>query len=484
MEERRFHPLDYLSVLQRRKWWFIVPMALSVVVGLALVLFLPRQYKSQAEIGIADPTLSPELLRGVQSFDAQERQRAVSQQLLSATVLERVVREEKIRPDQPVEDTAAALRARVEDNIVVPKPIGRTGDMREGIESFRLGYVDTSPERAQRIANRLAMVFVEENSKTKTQRAENTSEVLGQQLRNSQENLSKLQEQLRVRKQANMGRLPDQMNANISMVNGLRQQHDSLSLQLRAEQDRLSMLEGQLDSIRQGGSGVYMSSTGTQAIQGAQSRINELHRQLTQYRAAGYTDQHPDIVQTLEELKVAQREMTTARQQTPAGANDVLAADPGYRQKVQERDAAKLHIAQLQRQIAQALSQIGSYQARVESAPLVEQELSSLVQDYELERTRYMDLSAQHQKALLAEDLARKQGGERFVVLNPASLPSTPDSPDLLKLMLLSLAMGFMLGTVAVVGREFLDRSVHDARVLQNEFDVPVLGEIPRIHAV
>jgi polysaccharide chain length determinant protein (PEP-CTERM system associated) len=484
MEERRFHPLDYLSVLQRRKWWFIVPMSLSVVVGLALVLFLPRQYKSQAEIGIADPTLSPELLRGVQSFDAQERQRAVSQQLLSATVLERVVREEKIRPDQPVEDTAAALRARVEDNIVVPKPIGRTGDMREGIESFRLGYVDTSPERAQRIANRLAMVFVEENSKTKTQRAENTSEVLGQQLRNSQENLSKLQEQLRVRKQANMGRLPDQMNANISMVNGLRQQHDSLSLQLRAEQDRLSMLEGQLDSIRQGGSGVYMSSTGTQAIQGAQSRINELHRQLTQYRAAGYTDQHPDIVQTLEELKVAQREMTTARQQTPAGANDVLAADPGYRQKVQERDAAKLHIAQLQRQIAQALSQIGSYQARVESAPLVEQELSSLVQDYELERTRYMDLSAQHQKALLAEDLARKQGGERFVVLNPASLPSTPDSPDLLKLMLLSLAMGFMLGTVAVVGREFMDRSVHDARVLQNEFDVPVLGEIPRIHAV
>jgi polysaccharide chain length determinant protein (PEP-CTERM system associated) len=484
MEERRFHPLDYLSVLQRRKWWFIVPMALSVVVGLALVLFLPRQYKSQAEIGIADPTLSPELLRGVQSFDAQERQRAVSQQLLSATVLERVVREEKISPDQPVEETAGAMRARVEDNIVVPKPIGRTGDGREGIESFRLGYVDTSPERAQRIANRLAMVFVEENSKTKTQRAENTSEVLAQQLRNSQENLSRLQEQLRIRKQANMGRLPDQMNANISMVNGLRQQHDSLSLQLRAEQDRLSMIEGQIESMKQGSGGVTMTSTGAAAIQAAQNRINELQRQLTQYRAAGYTDQHPDIVQTKEELTVAQREMTSARQQPSAGNADVLSADPGYRQKVQEREAAKLHIAQLQRQIAQALSQIGSYQARVESAPLVEQELSSLVQDYELERTRYTDLSAQHQKAMLAEDLARKQGGERFVVLNPASLPTTPDSPDLLKLMLLSLGMGFMLGTVAVVGREFMDRSVHDARVLQNEFDVPVLGEIPRIHAV
>lgn len=482
MEERRFHPLDYLSVVQRRKWWFIVPMALSVVIGIALVLFLPRQYKSQAEIGIADPTLSPELLKGVQSFDAQERQRAVSQQLLSATVLERVVREEKIRPDRPVEETAAALRARVEENIVVPKPIGRGGD--EGIQSFRLGYVDSSPERAQRIANRLAMVFVEENSKTKTQRAENTSEVLAQQLRNSQENLNRLQEQLRVRKQANMGRLPDQMNANISMVNGLRQQHDSLSLQLRAEQDRLSMLEGQIEQMKQGVGGVTMTSSGAQAIQAARSRINELNRQLTQYRAAGYTDQHPDIIQTKEELAVAQRELTAASQQTTAANNDVLLADAAYRQKVQERDAAKLHIAQLNRQIAQALSQIASYQARVESAPLVEQELASLVQENSLEVARYQDLSAQYQKALLAEDLARKQGGERFVVLNPAPLPTRPDSPDLLKLMVLSLGLGFALGTAAVIGREFMDRSVHDARVLQSEFEVPVLGEIPRIHAV
>src|SRR5687767_6213305 len=135
MEERRFHPLDYLSVLQRRKFWFIVPLVLCVLVGGALALFLPREYKSQAEIGIADPTLSPELLRGVQSFDAKERQRAVSQQLLSRTVLERVVREEQLSPDKPVEDTAASLRARVEDNIVVPNPIGRSGAPRDGIES-------------------------------------------------------------------------------------------------------------------------------------------------------------------------------------------------------------------------------------------------------------------------------------------------------------------------------------------------------------
>src|SRR5687768_16704047 len=139
MEERRFHPLDYLSVLKRRKFWFIVPLLVCVLVGAALAMLLPREYTSAAEIGIADPTLSPELLRGVQSLDAKERQRAISQQLLSRNVLERVVREENLSPGKPIEQTASALRAKVENNIVVPQPIGRSGSSRDGIESFRLG---------------------------------------------------------------------------------------------------------------------------------------------------------------------------------------------------------------------------------------------------------------------------------------------------------------------------------------------------------
>ena len=54
MEERPFHPLDYVSVLRRRKWWFVAPLVLSIVVGTALAMLLPRQYTSEAEIGIAE----------------------------------------------------------------------------------------------------------------------------------------------------------------------------------------------------------------------------------------------------------------------------------------------------------------------------------------------------------------------------------------------------------------------------------------------
>jgi succinoglycan biosynthesis transport protein ExoP len=485
MEERPFHPLDYTSVLRRRKWWFIAPLVACLVIGGLLAMLLPRTYKSEAEIGVLAPSLSPELLRGVSSLNASDRQRAVSQQLLSRNVLERVVREEQMSPSKPVEETAARLRLVVEKNIEVPLPIGRpTAASREmGIESFRLGYVDKTPERAQRIANRLATVFVEENSATVTRRFENTSEVLGQQVQASQERLAKLQEQLRTKKEAFMGRLPDQMEANIQMVNGLRQQLESISMELRGEQDRLRMVEGQIDAMRQGIGTSGLTATSAAFIQSSQARMHLLQQQLTEARAAGYTDAHPEIIRINGEMAEARKESNSAREQNPNNRENVLMADPLYRQKVTERDASRLRIAGLQREAQTARTQIGSYQSRVDSAPMVEQELAALQQEHDLEKARYTDLTGKHQAAVMAEDLARKQGGERFSILYPASMPIRPLSPDILRLMLLAIAAGLALGVAAVIGREFLDRSVHDARALQTEFEVPVLGEIPRIHA-
>ena len=46
------------------------------------------------------------------------------------------------------------------------------------------------------------------------------------------------------------------------------------------------------------------------------------------------------------------------------------------------------------------------------------------------------------------------------------------------------IAAGLVLGGAFAFGREYLDRSVHDARGLRDEFELPVLAEIPRIEAV
>jgi uncharacterized protein involved in exopolysaccharide biosynthesis len=148
---------------------------------------------------------------------------------------------------------------------------------------------------------------------------------------------------------------------------------------------------------------------------------------------------------------------------------------------VKDREATKLRIAELRRQQDNASAQIRQYQSRVESTPRVEQQMVSLQREYDLERSAYSDLTQKKQAALLNEELQRKQGGEQFAVLVPATVPSEPFKPKPMRVMLMALAAGFILGGAGAVGREYLDRSVHDARGLRDEFELPVLAEIPRI---
>ena len=264
MEPQSFHPLDYLAVVHRRKWWFVVPLVLTLAAGAALLAVWPKKYLSKAAIGVQSPTLSADLLRGASAMDPVERQRAVQQLLLSPTVLDRVIREEKIRKSKPADEAAPSLRANLAGNIEVPPTdrAQRPAGSGRGIDLFYIGYSDRDPARAQRVANRVASVFVEENSKVQTNRAENSATVLEQQVAASQARLTDLENRLRAKKQNYVGRLPEQIGSNVQMVNGARGQLESISMQIRTEQDHLNLVESQLDQMRQGTGMEGMTATG------------------------------------------------------------------------------------------------------------------------------------------------------------------------------------------------------------------------------
>ena len=148
-----------------------------------------------------------------------------------------------------------------------------------------------------------------------------------------------------------------------------------------------------------------------------------------------------------------------------------------------ERTQTQLRINALRRSEGQLRGDINNYQRRIEASPMVEQELASLERDYEFEKANYKALAERHNAALIQEQITRTRGGERFSVLSGAYLPESPESPNRLRIALIGIALGLGLGAALVLGREYLDWSIRDARALQ-ELDVPVLAEIPRIRRV
>lgn len=472
MEERSLL-FEYLAVVKRRRWLIAVPIALGLLVGVVLVQTLPREYRSSTTLAVTSPNMTTELVKS-SPVDLAERARAISQELLSRKVIERVVREEGLASDSGMESAIASIRDRA--TVSVPKSL--TSNSRTGPDAFLVTYTGHTPEETQRITNRLATTFVDEHAALRETRAEDTSAFLATQLTQSRDRLKDVEERLRKIKEAYMGRLPEQTQANLQMAGGLRQQQANTTMSLRSEQDRLAMLERQIEAMKGIGSDAAGSPAGASTT--AQDRIAALRRQLDE-ASSMYTDKHPEIQRIKSDIAAAES-LAAAEKAAPADKRETaLGANPAYRQLLAERDTSRLRIRDHERAVARAESDIAKYESRVESAPMIEQQLGSINREYELEKQQYNGLSERHQAAVLAEDLERRRAGEQFAVLYPAFLPSQPSSPDVPRVLLLATLAGVIAAAAMTFGREYLDRSIYDARTLQNEFELPVLAEIPRI---
>jgi len=478
MNERNINLFDYLAILRRRKIWFIGGFVACVVIGGATALLLPATYRTSTTIAVQAPAVSPNLVPGRAELNRDERLLALSQQLKSQTVLARVAREEQLVGDRPVEQVTSEIFNHMD--VKPTKPIAQDGE-RQVLSAFEISYTDGDPQRAKRIADRIANVFVDEHSRSRELQAEGTSEFLSQQLQQSQQRISSLEGRLRVAKERFQGKLPEQTSANLQTVQGMRQQLESTSNNLRSEQDRLSLIERQLQAMKQGAVAVGMGTGSATTPASPQARVTALQRQLAAARTQ-YRDTHPEVQELERQMQMARDEAAALSKQPESTRQELLAGDPMYQQAMEDRNLTQLRIRTLQRTEAQLQRDIVRYQAQIEATPMVEQELSSLQREYDNEREKNKNLSERYSTALEQEQIARNRGGERFSVLYPAYVPGEPDSPNRLRILLLSIGAGFGLGLALVIGRDYADQSIRDARAVQDEFDVPVLAEIPRIH--
>jgi len=467
--EIRMHPLDYAKILRRRFRWFAWPAAACLVLGVLVTFLLPAKYLSSVTIAITGGSVSPDLAHPI---DREERIRAFGQHLLEPALLSKVALAEHLTPSVPTESDILAFRQRVSIALGAPVPGAEPGQS----DIYVISYSDGRAGRAQRVAQRLADTFVAETSEIRQGRLEETSEFLAARLRETQGELTRIDDKLTAAKARNMGRLPEQTAANLQMLSTLRQQLDSTATQLRGEQDRLRMTQQQISMFAQEANDLAPN----QAPTTPQQRVIDLGRRLAEARAR-YKDNYPDVQDLKQELERAKKEAAAAQSLPPDQQASVLRQNPAYRGLLADRDQITLHLRDLERTMAQINGQIRAYQARLDGAPMIENELQSLTQDRAIVVKQVEELSNRLQTAKLNDEIERKRGSEHFRILYPATLPDAPYQPNRPRLLLLTVGAALFLGVGCVVGREYLDQSIHDARTLHNEFDVPVLGEIPHI---
>jgi uncharacterized protein involved in exopolysaccharide biosynthesis len=156
-------------------------------------------------------------------------------------------------------------------------------------------------------------------------------------------------------------------------------------------------------------------------------------------------------------------------------------ADSGAAVAREQIDRAKAEVRKLEDRRANLESSIAALRARVEETPRTEQELANLKRDYDKLNENYTALLSKQLEAQMAGRLEQRWKGDRFRMLDPASLPEKPYFPKPFMILGLGMIAGLGVGLAAALAAEFLDPTIKDAEDLQSVLDLPVLARIPHL---
>ena len=426
----------------RRPLLVLVPFVVCVVAALITSFVMPKKYRSSTLILVDSDKIPDSFVPQAQGDEGRKRLYTLNQEILSRTRLEKVINELDPYPAARTREPLGVTVERMRDAIEIAT---------KGDDAFTVAYVHTDPTLAMKVTNRLTTLFIEEGAQRREEQVEGTTRFIEKQLEDARKELEAREAALGRFKQEHMGTLPQQLDTNLSSLQRLQIEQQTVSENLRAAQDRLALLATQ----------------GTPAATGSgtTAELRQLKAQLGELRGR-YTDEHPDVRNLA--ARIASLEQALATGTVPGGTADLT---ENARREIQALNAKREEIN----------ARIAALQGRVEGAPRTEQELATLTRDYQKLNENYLSLLNKKLDAQMAEKLEKQWKGERFKVLDPASFPEQPFSPNK-KLFVVTGAMaGLCLGFGLALGADLLDHSIRNAAEVERLFAQPVLATIAHI---
>jgi polysaccharide biosynthesis transport protein len=492
IEEQNSGGLDlqrYLNIAQRRHLQFLIPAFVGWLLVWGASWVLPVRYKSETLILVDEPTMPKTYIEPNVVDDFQSRLQSIKQQVLSRTRLLLIIDKFRLYSgDRRLTSDDKVARMGKDINIdLVQDPSGQ-------INGFKISFSSHDPRTAQQVASELAGLFINENGKVRLQESEDTTKFLAGQLESARERLAEQEAKVKAFEVAHEGALPSQQVSNLQILAGFQQQ-------LQNEQNALSRAKQQR-SYDQTLIEQYQSvHAASHTADGAPVGLPALDEQLDALRSkladlsSRYTDNYPDV-QSLKDQIARTEKMRDAlakdlkaksagSQKASATADaaeteDMTANSPLLQLKGQLREN-EIEIANLEQGIAALTAKINDYQTRLNEEPANDQALTDLNRGYDQSKLDYDELVKTKNHSEMATSAEQMQQGERFTVLDPASLPQKPDFPNRLKFCGMGLGAGIGLGLVVVLGLELLDDRLHSEKEIKNILPMAVISEIPAV---
>ena len=460
-----------VDVAWRRRWWILVPTVVGLAGSMLLARSLPKIYRASTTILVMRQSIPEDIVHTTVTTRVEERIRSLKIQVKSRRYLEQVVKELGMAPASASAGQLEQACARLSSSVDLDWD-------KQGLSWFNITVDNANAQRAADIANRLAELFIDQNSALREAQAKGTVETVEGWLEKTEKELRKRDAELARYKAQNLYELPDQQAATLQLLNAAQTRIQQLTgdIQMRSERLATARAEEKMRRAEAGALGVVASGDDANARVFAQ-----MQREL-QDLLSSYTEENPLVRRKREQIAQFTKNHPAL---SPPGSNSPTGGDRESG-AVSSPEVARLEgeIRSLDADRGREQRNVDMLRHRIENMPLRQQELAALTRDYETLQHQYDANFAQKEQAKRAQDIEAAKKGEQFQIQDRARPPVKPSEPNVMQIVLLGLLGGLGLGAGLASLLEFIDHTVRSEEEFAHRYpDLAILGSIPNLDA-
>ena len=529
--EKELEIQEIKGFFRRRKKAFIIACILTFMIGLSIALLLPPIYTSKATIRIEDQEIPENYVQSTITEYAEERIEKISQEILSRPKLLEIIDMFKLYPESSGKKTPTELVEKIRNDIGLEKIAARWQSKKAGrpiaaTVAFSLSFDAKDPVTAQKVADKLSNLYLEEDLKRRGNLSAGTTDFLKIELDRIGTEISRHEQIISDFKQNHLRELPADRGYNLQAIARLERELDKADLRLQLLEERRVLLQAQLLNVEPL---TPIIISGENFALNPAERLKKLRLELVSLQSI-YSEKHPSIkakkrqiakleqeviqsedsVEKIKKLKQLEVKLASARAILGSKHPDVRAIkseiailktqvdnlvtenvkakiseekpdNPFYINLKTQIETIGMEIKALHDDRRELMSDIDEFQIRVENAPGIEQELSALTRDYQNLKKKYADISNKLMSSKLVQEMEGKEKGDRFSITSPAYLPIEPSKPNRLMIIVLSFALAIGISTALAAFQEYVDDSIKTSNQLKQLTNFPVFSTISYI---
>ncbi|MFH1701778.1 MAG: Wzz/FepE/Etk N-terminal domain-containing protein [Candidatus Zixiibacteriota bacterium] len=486
---------EIFSILGRRKWLIILPFILVTTIVFSFSFLLEKRYESSTMV-VIDETLylSQELQQFVPGQDPggfaavqrrQDKLISIRNEIISTGYLSRLINELNLYQDEEVILEAQKMNVSNPD-VSVQNLVYRIliEDLRENIRVafngqniVEISAESNSPELAMNIATRLAEIFKDEQLNRELSGVRGALDFTDEQLAIYRKNLitaenlkadfeteylqNKLDESVTADTNIraimadidNIGLIIDENIRNQTRVRTALSKYKKSELVLE-HGDEFNNLKNEIfDNSSRWANFMSKYIWSDPKVLNAKLAINRKLREVDDLIIKAVDDQFSDV--PIED-KASLKEFFYLQ----------------FQETVSRRKLNNLEVS------------LSTLRNRIAREPEYEIQLSNHTNDVQSARDIYETFKNQLTGSEISQSIMRGGAESRYRVMEPASMPLKPIKPNRLKLSLMGMALGLIIGGAAAILSELFDHSFRKIEDVEETLKAPVLASIPNIPAI